>query len=175
MYFDERENYLDYIGEEVNNYIKVEDKDYNEFSNHETYKFKDNKIYDINNININNFRDNMSNDLSSPKDALNKGGIFKSIYDPYKNHIYKVVVKGERDEMLLAIQELTFAMKDLILYLDVHPDDMTVYDKLKSYSKELETIKKRYEGKYGPLTAFHVEGNKYSWYLNPWPWDKGGK
>ena len=174
MYFDERENFLDYVGEEVNNYIKVEDEEHTELSNHENYHFKNNKIYDINNISINNYRANMSSDLSLPKDALNKGGIFKNIYDPYKNYIYKVVVSGERDEMLLKIQELTFAMKDLGLYLDVYPNDGDIFDKFKNYSKDLDKIKKTYEAKYGPLNAFEIEGNKYDWYMNPWPWDKGG-
>lgn len=174
MYFDERENYLDYIGESVNNYVEVEDKDHNELNNHETYHFKNNKIYDINNININNYRDNMSIDLSMPRDALNKGGIFKNIYDPYKNYVYKVVVSGERDELLLKIQELTFTMKDLGLYLDVYPNNTDIFDIFKSYEKELKELKKTYEGKYGPLNSFDVEGSKYEWYLNPWPWDKGG-
>ena len=174
MYFDERDNNLDYVGEETNNYLKVEDKDYNEVNNHEVYHFKNNKIYDINNININNYRENVSNELSLPKDGLNKGGMFKNIYDPYKSHIYKVVVKGERDEMLLKIQELTFAIKDLNLYLDVYPSDMEMFEKYRSYSKELEAIKETYEKKYGPLCSFSVMGDKYNWYMNPWPWDKGG-
>ena len=132
MYYDERDNHLKIKDEsqEVNNYEfqnkelnKYENKELNSFENNFTtndIKKWDNDIkFDINNININNFRKNESIELYSANEGLNKGNMFKNEYDPYKNYIYKVIVKGERDELLLKIQELTFKTIDLNLYLDI--------------------------------------------------------
>ena len=171
MYFDERENVFNYSDIEE---IEYEEKETIFNNNHkENYKFEDNKIFDANNITINNFRNSTLNDLNSPSEGLNKGNMFKNIYDPYKKHIYKVVVRGERDEMLLKIQELTFAVKDLSLYLDVHPNDKEIYEQFKIRVNEMNKLKQDYEMKYGPLSVDFAMSNNYEWLKNPWPWDKG--
>lgn len=195
MYYDERDNKIKYISEEK----KIENNDY-DFNNHEHNDVDINKFnikneleknmyennyksnewdtdvkVNIGNINVNNIR--AKNDLYSAKEGLNKGNMFTSIYDPYKNYIYKVVVSGERDELLLKIQELTFKTIDLGLYLDVNPQDEKVYYEFRNASKELKKAKEIYEKNYGPLCLTETEYySEYKWNKNPWPWmNEGGK
>ena len=201
MYYDERHNHLKYKDEsqEINNYDNKELNNYDydnkeinnyEFSteNKETNNYENNYInnnlkkwdndikFDINNININNFRKNEKRELYSTKESLNKGNSFKNEYIPYKNYIYRVVVKGEKDELLLKIQELTFRTIDLNLYLDIYPFDKEMFNEFKNASNELKKYKEIYEKNYGPLcvtdTSFY---DNYKWTNDPWPWmNEGG-
>ena len=69
----------------------------------------------------------------------------------------------------------TFALKDLVLYLDIFDDDKKVLKLFHEYSVELDNLKKKYEKSYGPLCSFNSNNdNKWEWINNPWPWDKGG-
>jgi spore coat protein JB len=198
MYYDERHDHLNlkYKNEEneLNNYEKNELNDYkkneyNNFENKEIYNYEnnftkndtkkwDNDIkFDINNININNnFRNHKDVELYSLSEGLNKGNSFKNEYEPYKNYIYKVVVRGDKDELLLKIQELTFRTIDLNLYLDMHPNNMEMFKEFKNVNNDLKKYKEIYEKNYGPLcmndTLFY---NDYKWVNDPWPWmNEGG-
>lgn len=165
MYFDERENYF---SNDDNKYLSYEN---NEYINKEKYY---DYLYNIENLNINTMR-NANSRLVNVKEALNRGNSFKNEYVPYKNHYYKVVVNSKRDELLLRIQEFTFGVKDLNLYLDVFPKDLEMLEVFKKYSKSLEELKKEYEKNYGPLMAKDVTSNtEFTWIKNPWPWDNGG-
>ena len=78
--------------------------------------------------------------------------------------------------MLLKIQELTFKVIDLNIYLDIHPNDNELYNEFKNTVKELKTYKDTYEKNYGPLcmtdTLYY---DSYKWTKNPWPWmNEGG-
>ena len=113
--------------------------------------------------------------LYTAKEGLNKGAMFKKEYIPYKNYIYKVVVKGEKDELLLKIQELTFKMIDLNLYLDLNKDNTEIFNELKSTITELNKNKELYAKNYGPLCLKdNVNYNSYMWSKNPWPWMNTG-
>lgn len=195
MYYDERHDHLDLKvkneeelnvqeNNEINNYNKewnkYENKEVNNYennyTNNEAKKWDNDIKFDINNININNFRNQENVSFFSLSEGLNKGNSFKNEYDPYKNYIYRVVVKGDRDELLLKIQELTFRTVDLNLYLDMHPNNMEIYNEFKKTSADLKKYKEIYEKNYGPLcmtdTLFY---DKYMWINNPWPWmNKGG-
>jgi len=180
MYYDERENNLNVIDEYKEKNI-YENKETTNLENNLTFndskKWDNNIKFDINNLNINNFRANEKVELFKTNDGFNKGNMFKNLYDPYKNYIYKVVVSGERDELLLKIQELTFKVIDLNLYLDINPNNTSVYNEFKDTINELKKYKDMYEKNYGPLmldeTLYYDE---YKWSKNPWPWtNEGGK
>jgi hypothetical protein len=132
--------------------------------------------YDIENVNIYNYNRHTAR-LISPAEGLNRGNMFADEYKPYKNQYYKVVVRGRRDELLLKIQELTFAAKDLNIYLDLHPTDTTTLETYKGYVRELNNLKSIYEREFGPIAASDVTSSKeFTWVNNPWPWDnnRGG-
>ena len=199
MYYDERDNKIKYINEEKKIINNDYDYDY-DFKNHEhndidLTKFNikndfEKNIYEnnyktnewdtdvkvnIGNINVNNIR--AKDELFSAKEGLNKGNMFTSLYEPYKNYIYKVIVSGEKDELLLKIQELTFKVIDLGLYLDINPKDEKIYYEFRNASKELKKMKEIYEKNYGPLCLTETEYySEYKWNKNPWPWmNEGGK
>lgn len=173
MYYDERENNLNYNTSNIKelDITNSYEENYNEFNS----KLNDTDI-NINNININNFRKEHSKDLYSLEEGLNKGNSFKDEYIPYKNYVYRVVVKGDKDELLLRVQELTFRVIDLNLYLDIMPSS-SLYNEFRRTLRELNNTKALYEKKYGPLCLTDSgEYDKYMWSSNPWPWmNEGGK
>lgn len=61
-----------------------------------------------------------------------------------------------RSEIILKIQELSFACVDLNLYLDTHPDDANAVNMYNSFSKQLNEAIRNYECKYGPLTILDM-------------------
>ena len=77
----------------------------------------------------------------------------------------------ERRKMLMKIKELSFAVVDLGLYLDTHPEDNKALCLHRRYSKELKDIKDKYQKVYGPLSIY-FPCNKWRWIEEPWPWER---
>ncbi len=77
-----------------------------------------------------------------------------------------------RDEMLKEIKSYNFAVIELALYLDTHPDDAKAICLHNSYSKTLKDLKDKYQKVYGPLSIFYP-CNKWRWLEEPWPWEGG--
>lgn len=160
MYFDERDNNMDYLSFTDNN--------------ESTYNDIENTDVKIDTINIINYNRSLLNNMFNSKEGLNKGTMFKESYSPYKNYVFKIVISGRKDEMLLRIQELTFKVIDLSLYLDLNPQDRDVYLDFKKALEELKQNKDIYEKNYGPLCLDSLLNDKYEWSSNPWPWMKEG-
>lgn len=125
-----------------------------------------------------NFAEDKKDDskLTSLEEGFAKGNMFENLYKPYKNYTYfKVMPMNEEENLLLEIMALSFAINDLGLYLDLHPDDEEILRKFKMYveascQKEMEYVKK-----YGPLELIDNESkNKFVWIKNPWPWENTG-
>lgn len=113
--------------------------------------------------------------LVDTKEGFLKGNMFRKEYVPYKNRS-PVMLKPtcERETLLYKIMELDFAINDLNLYLDLHPEDRKIYEKFKNYTKEFIQLKDEYAKKYGPLTLNQTSADTYEWMKNPWPWDNDG-
>lgn len=77
-----------------------------------------------------------------------------------------------REEMLKKIKCYNFAIIELALYLDTHPDDERAICLHNSYSKTLKDLKDKYQKVYGPLSIFYP-CNKWRWLEEPWPWEGG--
>lgn len=115
------------------------------------------------------------NKLFDCKEGLEKGNMFKEEYLPYKNYKpSKLVVRNEKEKLLLKLYESDFALHDLGLYLDLHPNDVYMYEEFKKELNTFNETKSVYENKYGPLCLEDSNGTDYDWYLGPWPFDKGG-
>lgn len=78
----------------------------------------------------------------------------------------------QREEMLVQIKELNFAVIELGLYLDTHPEDQRALCLHRKYAKELKDLKDKYQKVYGPLTIY-FPCNKWRWLEEPWPWEGG--
>ncbi len=120
-------------------------------------------------FNLNENRNNILN----PKEGLILGNMFFDMYIPYKNYKPReLVAKNEKDKMMLRIRELSQAVNDLNLYLDLNPDDKEVYALFKKYVKELNECVSAYSAKYEPLELCKDTGDKYSWVSGTWPWEE---
>lgn len=118
---------------------------------------------------------NRDNKILDPMEGFLRGNMFKDEYLPYKNLTYfKLTPKTEKEKMLYKIMALSFAINDLNLYLDLHPDKKEVFDLFKKYVAEKEKLSKEYERIYGPLKITGTTGSKYNWIDSPWPWENTG-
>ncbi|MDO5539438.1 MAG: spore coat protein CotJB [Eubacteriales bacterium] len=83
-------------------------------------------------------------------------------------------------QLLQYINEVSFAVDDILLYLDTHSCDTDAL----SYAKQMVTKRKNamtvYARKFGPLTidcTDERESGNWEWVMQPWPWEpqqKGG-
>lgn len=119
------------------------------------------------------------NKLVSEEVGFLRGNMFEDEYVPYKNYTYsKIVPRTEREALLLEIMELCFAITDLNIYLDLHPNDESLLRKFRnlvenSCAKEMEFVKK-----YGPIEVIDSDNKEnFSWIKDPWPWqnERGAK
>ena len=85
-----------------------------------------------------------------------------------------------REKLLAWIDQVSFAVVEMNLYLDTHPEDE---DALAFFREKVELRKealKQYAEQYGPLTidtANDRMSRSFEWVMQPWPWEvnrKGG-
>ena len=77
-----------------------------------------------------------------------------------------------RQEMMHQIKSLNFAVIELGLYLDTHPDDRRAICLHREYTKQLKELKDQYQRVYGPLSIYYP-CKKWRWLEEPWPWEGG--
>ena len=77
-----------------------------------------------------------------------------------------------RREMMDQIRSYDFAIVELALYLDTHPEDQRALCLHKKYCKQLKELKDKYQKVYGPLTI-NYPCNKWRWLEEPMPWERG--
>lgn len=77
-----------------------------------------------------------------------------------------------RQEMMHQIKSLNFAVIELGLYLDTHPDDRRALCLHREYTKQLKELKDKYQRVYGPLSIYYP-CKKWRWLEEPWPWEGG--
>ena len=120
---------------------------------------------DMNNYNNSN--------LYSAKEGFLRGNMFSDEYKPYKDLTFvNIRPRNDREAKMFNVMQYSFAINDLNLYLDLHPDDKYVLNLLKEYISEEKEAKKEYESSYGPLEVCDVKGNSFDWIDSPWSWEK---
>ena len=77
-----------------------------------------------------------------------------------------------RREMIEQIRCYDFAITELALYLDTHPEDQKALCLHKKYCKQVKELKDKYQKVYGPLSIYYP-CNKWRWLEEPWPWEGG--
>ena len=77
-----------------------------------------------------------------------------------------------RREMEMQIKEYQFAITDIALYLDTHPEDQRALCLHREYTRILKDLRNKYQKVYGPLTI-EYPCNKWRWLEEPWPWERG--
>ena len=75
---------------------------------------------------------------------------------------------------VMELYELGFALDEIILFLDTHPDDVEALADYREISRRYAEAVKEYEKTCAPLTADCVNSSKYwLWVNSPWPWEGG--
>ena len=81
-----------------------------------------------------------------------------------------------RRDLLDWINKVSFAMDDILLFLDTHPCNQEALACFEDYKNPRYQAKKEYAKYYGPLTLDTVcsTDQKWKWIHEPWPWQEGG-
>lgn len=124
------------------------------------------------NNNLNN-KINNNQKLAGPYEGFIKGNLFNNLYNQYKSYRpTRLSPNNEQAELLLNVDQTTFAAHELKLYLDVYPNDTNMINLYNEYQKIASEQIKAYERKYGPLLADSPSANNsFSWEAYSWPWE----
>lgn len=71
-----------------------------------------------------------------------------------------------REDMINQIKDLKFAIVELGLYLNTHPEDERALCLHRKYTRELRDLEDKYQKVYGPLTI-NFPCNKWRWIEEP--------
>ena len=117
---------------------------------------------------------NLNSNLVEPKEGFLKGNLFNNLYVPYKNYRYGILTAtNQKEELLYNILMHKFALTELDLYLDTHPNDTSMINLYNKYLSDEKKLCNQYEKNYGPLTldSENIKNNSWNWIKSPWPWE----
>ena len=126
-------------------------------------------------MNFNISSNTSNNNLSGLYTGFIRGNMFPSLYDQYKNYQPMMInPRNEKEQYLLDLNQVQFAMHDIHLYLDNFPNDTSMINEFNRNRETYKEILKNYENKYGPLEICSDSLNKTPWQWNnePWPWER---
>lgn len=73
--------------------------------------------------------------------------------------------------LMMKITELSFAMDDLRLFLDTHPNCKEAFVYYDEIQRKRRSVVEEYEEKFGPLGFYgNVGCDEWKWACGPWPW-----
>lgn len=76
--------------------------------------------------------------------------------------------------LLLQVYEASFAVDDVVLYLDTHPCDQNALAYFQEADAKRQEAMAAYSAKYGPLMIDEVGcTDQWTWQQGPWPWEGG--
>lgn len=83
-------------------------------------------------------------------------------------------MKNDCKELKRKIFELDFALHELVLFLDTHPESEKALALMRDFRTKKAELTKLYEDKYGELviTPADVKADtSWGWIDSPWPWE----
>ncbi|MEE1197195.1 MAG: spore coat protein CotJB [Lachnospiraceae bacterium] len=83
-----------------------------------------------------------------------------------------------QEELFNRINEVSFAINDMVLYLDTHPCDQKALDDTRKLVEERKELLESYAKFFGPLNIDHTAescSDSWIWATQPWPWEIPGK
>ena len=133
---------------------------------------------DFTNITDDNYNNNYDNSnkfvLYNPYEGYIKGNLFKNSYETYKNlKPININISSEKDEMLLNVNQLSFAKHELNLLLDNYPNNSEIINLFNKYLKMENIAIDNYERRYGPLNISdkYLDKTPFRWVKDKWPWE----
>jgi spore coat protein JB len=101
--------------------------------------------------------------------GLVRGTLFPGLDLPFMG---MVNTSEQSDTPLHELQALDFAIEELGLYLDTHPNDKEALELFTAYVDLYQAGVTEYQRRYGPLTQMQAGRNgTYDWVNHPWPWE----
>ncbi len=82
-----------------------------------------------------------------------------------------------REQLLCKLNEVSFAVDDILLFLDTHPCHEEALCYYRDAAKLRRELMEEYEHCYGPLTiddAVYHESSSWKWMTQPFPWQMEG-
>lgn len=133
-----------------------------------------NNMNNMNSMNTNAGIDINNNVLFGPYEGFVRGNLFRNLYNQYKSYQPRKLSPGnEREELLLNLNQMQFAMHELNLYLDLYPTDRVMLNTFNKFLISYNRLLDDYQNKYGPL---FVTGNesvlRWAWDDEPAPWER---
>ncbi len=125
-------------------------------------------------MNYNYYRN--SSNLFNPEEGYNLGNMFADLYKGYKNYKpAKLTGRTPEEKSFLELSRIGFAMHEMNLYLDLHPEDRTIQQLFNDYRKMFLELEEKYEQNYGPITITSdtLEKSPFAWVKDEWPWEGG--
>ena len=169
--------FYDFIGiSEPNNMLP---QDMMMFEHQQSFPQNIQNTFGLPNINQNML--NMTNEncgMYNSTEGFARGNMFPHLFDPYKKQqIKNFTPKNEKERMMLEIQQLDFAMKDINLYLDVNPNNTCMIRKFNEYLMRKNRLLQDYETRFGPITLTSpnssLEKTPWAWLETKAPWKRG--
>ena len=82
-----------------------------------------------------------------------------------------------RRQLMNHINQVSFAVDDVKLYLDTHPCDTEALEYFHKMSRQRNEALKEYTAAYGTMTIDPAKDScteRWNWINEPWPWQEGG-
>lgn len=76
----------------------------------------------------------------------------------------------ERMKLMRAIQDLSFAKDETVLFLDTHPNCQGAMEYLADVIQRLDSYVEEYQNRYGPLFHEGAMSDTWKWAEGAWPW-----
>lgn len=172
----EEQAYLNSINnnffEMIDNFNNNFDTSYNQMYIKEKNDYILSTSPNIDNCYTTNHKDSM---LFSAHEGFEKGNMFKNLYEQYKNYKPKDLnPRDEREQALLQIDQLSFAMHEINLYLNIFPDDINMINKYNEFQRNYNQILNYYESRFAPIQTNNefMTTSPFAWTADPWPWDR---
>ena len=101
--------------------------------------------------------------------AIVRGTLFPGLDLPFMG---MVNTKEKNNSPVNELQTLAFAIQELALYLDTHPEDSEAVELYRSYQNVYRQCAELFAKECGPLNHRNpATGQRYQWLDDPWPWE----
>ena len=104
-----------------------------------------------------------------PRKAMVRGTLYPGLDLPFMGMVNQ---NNLPVTPLSEVQVLAFAVQELALYLDTHPEDMEALELYRQYQQLYRKSAQEYAQNNRPLNhAAPAQGDAYTWLDDPWPWE----
>lgn len=126
----------------------------------------------------NNMSGNVESYMNSNVGGVNAGNVggVSNLMNSNAN-VHSMQKLSDREKLLMVVQAYEFALVEIGLFLNTHPNDRTALAYFKQYRELKHKAVSDYTRMYGPITIDHMDNDlsTWRWIDNPWPWEIGSE